>query len=122
MTDDIHLNSTRIRRMATLRRAAIRSRSYCVTAVGGCVVGAADFVFFAIRRLLGHPHALGIFIAVVYFVAAVVLLVLSRYFIRLALRFHREANQSSLTPPTAPPDFSQLQDGSQIVKNLEDIH
>lgn len=121
MSSDDHLNSARIRQMAALRRAAIRTRSYCVIAVGGCAVAAADFIFFAIRRLLAHPHALGILIAIVYFLAALALLVLSRYFIRLALRFHREANQSSLSPLTAPPDFSELQDGSQIVRNLEDM-
>jgi hypothetical protein len=49
------------------------------------------------------------------------LLVGAVYFFRLALRFHREAKQSAIPPPSAPPDFSQLQDGSQIVRNLEEI-
>jgi hypothetical protein len=121
MTSDDHLNSNRIRQMAALRRSAIRSRSYCVIAIGGCVVGAADFVFFAIRRLLGHPSTLGILIAITYFLAAAILLFSSRYFVRLARRFHGQANQSAIPEPTMPPDFSKLQDGSQIVRNLEEM-
>jgi len=122
MTNDDHLNSNRIRQMASLRRAAIRSRSYSVIAVGGCVVAAADFVFFAVRRLLDHPDALGILIAIAYFLAAAMLLIFSRYFLRLALRFHREARGSAIPPPEQPPDFSQLQDGSQIVRSLQDMN
>jgi hypothetical protein len=38
------------------------------------------------------------------------------------LRYHREAKQSSIPPPTMPPDFSQLQDGSQIARNLEEMN
>jgi hypothetical protein len=121
MSDD-HLNSNRIRQMAALRRSAIRSRSYSVIATGGCIVAAADFVFFAVRRLLDHPRVLGILIAVAYFLSAAILLILSRYFIRLALRFHREARGSAIPTPTQPPDFSQLQDGSQIVRNLQDMN
>ncbi|HEX4053493.1 MAG TPA: hypothetical protein VHX86_04440 [Tepidisphaeraceae bacterium] len=121
MSADDHLNPIRIRQMAALRRAAIRSRSYCVIALGGCIVTAADFIFFGVRRLRSHPNTLGILIAVVYFFAAVALLILTRYCVHLALRFHREANQSALPPPVAPPDFSTLQDGSQVVKDLEDI-
>jgi threonine/homoserine/homoserine lactone efflux protein len=120
MTDD-HLNSNRIRQMAALRRAAIRSRSYCVIALGGCVVGAADLVFFAVHRLLNHPNGLGILVAIVYFLVAALLIFLARYFLRLARRFHEEAGQSAIPPPPGPPDFSQLQNGSQIVRNLHDI-
>jgi len=46
---------------------------------------------------------------------------LGGYFLRLAWRFHLEAKQSAILPPDVPPDFSKLQDGSQIVKNLEEM-
>jgi len=121
MSSDDHLNSTRIRQMAALRRAAYRSRSYCLIAIGGCIVGAAEFIFDAIRRLREHPGLSGIVIAIAYFLAAAVLIVLTRFFVRLAARFHRESKESILSQPTAPPEFSQLQDGSQVVKNLEDM-
>jgi hypothetical protein len=121
MTNDDHLNSNRIRQMAAIRRAAYRTRSYCVIAVGGCIGGAAQFAFFAVRRLRHGPGLFDILIAVAYFLAAAVLLGLARHFVRLAAGFHREAKTSTLPQPTAPPDFSQLQDGSQIAKNLEDM-
>jgi hypothetical protein len=121
MIDDTHLNSNRIRQMAALRRAAYRSRSYCLIAIGACIVGAAELVFDAIHRLRQHPAFFGILIATAYFLAAAVLIVLTRYFIRLAARFHRESKKSILSDPAIPPDFSQLQDGSQVVKNLEEM-
>jgi hypothetical protein len=117
----IHLDSNRIRQMGALRRGAIRSRSYCVIALGGCVVGAAEFEFYAWRRWPRPVNARGVLVAMVYVVCGAGLLLLGRYFFRLAMRFHREARQSNLPPPQTPPDFSQLSDGSQIVKNLEEI-
>ena len=116
-----HLNSNRIRQMAALRRAAYRTRSYCFIAIGGCLVGAADLIFYGIERLRRQPLSSGILIAIAYFLAAAALLILTRYFIRLAVRFHRESKKSILEQPTTPPDFSQLQDGSQIARNLEDM-
>jgi hypothetical protein len=119
MTD--HLNSTRIRQMAALRRSAYRTRSYCVVAVGCCIGGAAQLAFFALRRLVYLPGLHSIVISLVYIIAAIGLLFLARYFLRLAMRSHREATKSILPEPEAPPDFTQLQDGSQIAKNLEDM-
>ncbi len=121
MSNDTHLNSNRIRQMAALRRAAYRSRSYCLIAIGACIVAAAELVFDAIRRLRQHPALSGILIAIAYFLAAALLIVLTRHFIRLAVRFHRESKKSILSDPAVPPDFSQLQNGSQVVKNLEDL-
>jgi hypothetical protein len=120
MSDD-HLNSTRIRQMAALRRGAIRSRSYCVIALGGCVVGAAELVFDAFHRWPAPVNLRGVLVAILYLFCAVALIVLAGYFLRLAIRLHREARRSSLPPVSTPPDFSQLQDGSQIVRNLEDM-
>ena len=120
MSDD-HLNPNRIRQMATLRRAAIRTRSWCVIALAGCIVGAAQLIFDAVRRWPIPANFHGILVAVLYLLSAIALLFLAIHFLRLAIRFHREGKQSALTPPTGPPDFSQLQDGSQIVRNLEDM-
>ena len=114
MSSDDHLDSNRIRQMAALRRAAIRTRSYCVIAIGGCVVGAAELIFDGVRR---WPE----FRAFLYLFFALLLLGAAFYFLRLAMRFHREAKQSAIPPPLTPPDFSQLQDGSQIARNLEEM-
>ena len=119
MTD--HLNSNRIRQMAALRRSAYRTRSYCIVAVGCCIGGAAQITFFALRPLVYLRGLHSIVISITYIIAAIGLLFLARYFLRLAIRSHREASKSILPEPGTPPDFSQLQDGSQIAKNLEDM-
>jgi hypothetical protein len=114
MSSDDHLDSNRIRQMAALRRGAIRSRSYCVVAIGGCLVGAAELTFDGVRDCPAIR-------AFIYFLCAIALIWAAAYFFRLARRFHREAKQSAIPPPATPPDFSQLQDGSQIVRNLEEM-
>ncbi|HEY1923295.1 MAG TPA: hypothetical protein VGG44_11145 [Tepidisphaeraceae bacterium] len=119
--DDSHLNSTRIRQMAALRRSAYRTRSYCLIAIGACIVGSADLIYYGIQRLSHQSSAIAILIAIAYFLSAAALLILARYFTRLATNFHKEAKKTILEDPTTPPDFSQLQDGSQIAKNLEDM-
>ncbi|MGD0390200.1 MAG: hypothetical protein ABSC42_14735 [Tepidisphaeraceae bacterium] len=121
MSSDDHLNSTRIRQMAALRRAAIRSRSYCVIALGGCVVGAAQCAFEGVRRWPTPASFRGILVCGLFMLSAAALMVVGLYFLRLARRFHRQARQSAILPPEVPPDFSKLQDGSQIVKNLEEM-
>jgi len=121
MSSPDHLDSNRIRKMAALRRAAIRTRSYCVIAVVGCAVGAAELIFDAIRRWPTPVNPRGILISILYGLCAAGLLGLGVHFARLAVRFHRETKQSAIGAPAKPPDFTNLQDGSQIVKNLEDI-
>ena len=120
MSDD-HLNANRIRQMAALRRGAIRTRSWCVIAMAGCVVGAAQFIFNVIHRWPITANLRGILISILYLLCALALLAAAIHFLRLAIRFHREARQSALGPPDGPPDFTPLQDGSQIVRNLEDM-
>jgi len=56
-----------------------------------------------------------------YLAAAGVLLGLGFFFLRLARRFHDEAKRTALGPPAQPPDFSKLSDGSQRVRNLENM-
>ena len=122
MSSDDHLDSKRIRQMAALRRAAIRTRSYCVIALSGCIVGAAELIFDAIRDWPSPFRLRAIWLPLIYLVCTILLLMAAIYFLRLALRYHREAKQSSIPPPTMPPDFSQLQDGSQIARNLEEMN
>jgi hypothetical protein len=121
MSSDDHLDSNRIRQMAALRRGAIRTRSYCVIALGGCAVGAAQCVFEGIRHWPTSANFLAILACGLFLLSAAALVVLGAYFLVLARRFHRQAKQSAIPPPQVPPDFSNLQDGSQIVKNLEEM-
>jgi hypothetical protein len=111
---DAELDAARIKKFAAVRRAAYRSRSYCVIGIGGCVVGAIDLVYHAVRVWgLGNVHGIA------YIIVALGLLWGAKHFAVLAAQHHREAKRSALPPPTAPPDFSTLGDGSQIVRDLE---
>jgi hypothetical protein len=113
---DAELDGQRIRKFAAVRRAAYRSRSYCVIAIGGCAVGAIELVYHAI---LGFGGGRGMVRTAAYVIVAIGLLWMAKHFAALAGHYHREAKQSALPPPTAPPDFGPLGDGSQIVRDLE---
>ena len=111
------LDGQRIRKFAAVRRAAYRSRSYCVIAVGGCVVGAIELLYHAIA---GYG-VLGKVRGAAYVIVAIGLLWGAKHFAGLAANYLREAKRSALPPPTAPPDFAPLSDGSQIVRDLEQM-
>jgi DNA-directed RNA polymerase subunit RPC12/RpoP len=112
---EAELDGQRIRKFAAVRRAAYRSRSYCVIAVGACAVGAIELLYHVVA---GHS-GLGNVRAAAYVIVAIGLLWGAQHFSGLARHYHREAKRSALPPPIAPPDFSPLSDGSQIVRDLE---
>jgi hypothetical protein len=117
-----HLNSNRIRQMASLRRAAIRTRSYCFIGLCVCVVAIAELVFETTRDWPAPISLRGIWLPALYIACIVLLAALAiPALLRLLIRFHREAKQSILPSPDRPPDFSTLQDGSQIARNLDEI-
>jgi hypothetical protein len=117
-SSDDELDARRITQLSTARRATYRSRSYCIIALGGCLVGASELVYDAVVRLRAH---LGFVRPAFYVLAAIGLLLLGGYFLKLALRFHREAKLSIAAHPHAAPDFSKLSDGSQRERNLEQL-
>jgi hypothetical protein len=122
MSDDDHLNSNRIRQMAALRRAAIRTRSYCFIALCLCVAAMAEFTFEAVREWPTPFSLRRIWLPILYIACVILIGVIGLPALgRLFVRNHREAKQSVIAPPTTPPDFSQLQDGSQIARNLEEM-
>jgi DNA-directed RNA polymerase subunit RPC12/RpoP len=115
------LDGNRIRRLAMMRRSAYRSRSYCLIALGGCLGGAVEFIFHAVRIWRVRDGRGRVLYAILLILAAAALLAASAHLARLARRLHREANRSSLGEPAEKPDFSTLRDGSQMAKNLENI-
>jgi len=112
------LNAFRIRQLAAARRAAYRSRSYCVIGALVCVVAAVQLAWTGVQLLRGIGFALR---PTSYLLFAILAAWAAVYFFRQAVELDREAKQSALPVPTAEPDFSQLRDGSQRWKNLEDI-
>jgi hypothetical protein len=109
-----HLDARRISRLAAVRRAAYRSRSYCIIGAAGCAVGAVELVFQA----FGHGTAAAAFLELL---GAVGLLGLARTFLKWSSAYLLEARQSELPPANRPPDFSKLSDGSQIAQNLQNM-
>jgi predicted RNA-binding Zn-ribbon protein involved in translation (DUF1610 family) len=114
------LNGVRIRQITTLRRGAIRARSWCLIAAGVCIVAAVQLLIEAaadIRRdhLLQLRPISFVLYAIIGIIGAV-------FFLRRAHVLKQEIDTTAVQRPTTPPDFSALSDGSQRWKNLDDIH
>jgi DNA-directed RNA polymerase subunit RPC12/RpoP len=116
-TDEPQLDALRIRQRTTMVRSAYRSRSYAIIATIVCTVLAVQSSIFAIHRFRAHSSPLA-FLYLVFCLAGAWGAI---FFFRNALSLHREARKPSLDEPTAPPDFSDLGDGSDRVRKLEEM-
>lgn len=115
--DDSELSELRIRNISNLRRGAYRSRSWLIIAAGICVVGAAKSVQLTFVGIRGHLYwaATG---DALFTLAA---LILASFTIQKIVALTREIRSSRLQEPTEPPDLSNLSDGSQRWKDLENM-
>ncbi len=113
------LNSTRIQQLTKLRRATIRSRSWCLI---GAVVGFAAVVelIHKIVQYVHQDHGWGLWPSV-FVLIAIGSGVMALLFSRRVIELHREIQKPLLDDPQTPPDFSTLSDGSQRWKNLEEM-
>ena len=112
------LSGLRIRQLAAARRAAYRSRSYCVIGALVCVVAAVQLTWVGIMLIRAGGFG---FRAVAYFPVAALAVWGAGFFYGKAVALDREAKQSHLPPPTEEPDFGPLSDGSQQWKNLDEV-
>ncbi len=112
------LNERRIRAVVIERRAVYRSRSWAVVLAGVCVVGAGQMVLLIVRAVSDGAVTVR---TIGFMVATPVALVLTVYFARKAAEFGRRAAQVRTPDPQTAPDFSTLSDGSQTVRNLQDM-
>lgn len=108
-------NDVRAQKIASSRRAAIRVQTYLYVGVVGCVVAAVECVYKA--RYAGRWDVTRILLVGLATCAGFGVV----YFLRHAKKLRKELRKSGLTATTAPPDFSQLGDGSQRVKDLENL-
>ncbi len=115
---DDELSSVRIRQLAAGRRAAYRSRSYCVIGALVCVVAVVQLTWNGIVLLRATGAG---FQTTAYLLAAGAAGWGALYFFRKAMEMDREAKRSALPEATGEPDFGPLSDGSQRWKDLEDI-
>jgi hypothetical protein len=113
--DDAELSELRIRNVSSLRRGAYRSRSYLIIAAGVCAVAAAKLIQMARLAWRGGLRLAAIGDAL-FAVAAIIGLVM--IWRKIAV-LTREIRASRLQDPQSPPDFSNLGDGSQRLRDLE---
>ena len=116
-TKEDDLDELRIRQITRSRRSAYRSRGYLLIGSAVCLVLALQLMWISIGRFREGLNVM----ASAFLMAALVLLALSWRALSRAGQLKREANASALSNPKTPPDFSQLSDGSQSWKNLEDL-
>jgi hypothetical protein len=112
------LDGMRIRQLATLRRAAYRSRSHTVIAMLVCAVAVVQSMTLLVRHLVNY--GVGPWVPA-YAIFAIASIYGAIFFMRRAVALNRELHQVQIDRPTTPPDFSTLSDGSQRWKNLEDL-
>jgi len=111
------LDNNQIKKIAHIRRTAVRSRGYLLVGSAFCAALGVQVIWNALGRFRAGSNVIG----AAYLMAAAILFALAwKAFVR-AQHLKREANASALSDPKTPPDFSQLNDGSQSWKNLEDM-
>jgi hypothetical protein len=113
--DDGELDGIKIRQIAAGKRAANRSRSYCLIITVAAIVGAIQLAWNAVHgfREYGYNNW-----SMAYILTVPVCLLLAVRFYRRSEFYRREAAESSLKDPKRPPDLDSLSDGSQHWKNL----
>ena len=117
------LSSLRMRHIIVTRRAAIRSRTYCIVGAALCLMGAVKLVMMIVTdvKIAGwHLLHYGYAICVAASVLGAGILA------KRAAWWQRESRAPLFPPDNAtssdqPPDFSTLSDGSQHARNLENL-
>jgi DNA-directed RNA polymerase subunit RPC12/RpoP len=113
--DTPELDVARIQKTARGRRAVIRVRSYYVTAAFACGILAADLIGRAAWQWMAE-NSLN---------RSLIDLAGAALFVWLGRRFQIKAKsivdqaKRELAETLAPPDFSSLNDGSQVAENLK---
>jgi hypothetical protein len=112
---DAAIDALRAQKIAASRRAAMRVQTYFRVVAIGCVAAAGECIYkawYAGRWNVTRILLLGLAMCAVWGIV---------YFLRHASKVARELRKPMLIDPTTPPDFSQLGDGSQRVKDLENL-
>ena len=113
------LNAVRVRQLATLRLATLRARSWWLIGLLLSATTAIDLVGKAVVSVW-HDRAWGVWPTLLV-LGGVVATALAIAAGRAARRLGQEAATSALPPPTEPPDFSTLGDGTDRWRRLEEI-
>jgi len=118
------LSGMRIRQISVMRRAAYRTRSYYIIGLGACVVIAIQLCLMIVRSFREvhlHFRTSSLFAFTAYCLFLVGAITGGFFFARRLLELQQEIRQSLQKEPAAQPDFSSLQDGTQHIRELEQM-
>jgi len=118
------LSGMRIRQISVMRRAAYRTRSYYIIGLGACVVIAIQLCLMIVRSIREehlHFRTSSLFAFTAYCLFLIGAIAGGFFFARRLLELQQEIRQSLQKEPAAQPDFSSLQDGTQHIRELEQM-
>jgi hypothetical protein len=121
-TDEDELSHLRILQISTLRRTAARSRSYFIIGAGFCLIAAIELGLRVASALHGRDPLMQRNSIALQSLAALAAILGLWHFTRRIIALTRELSQTMLDEPSGPPDFSTLSDGSQPIRDLEEMH
>jgi hypothetical protein len=117
--DADQLDGQRIRQIVMQRGADIRLRSYFLLGAFGCLGAAITFLYRIGQRLFYRwPWN---WVGALHIVITIAAFFFGGYLLSRAHSLTRELNKPLLPEPTVPPDFSDLGDGSEQAKALEEL-
>jgi len=108
------LDEFRIRRIVRIKHANLRWHSYCLVGAIACGLAAANLIWRAIAGFRIVQSS-------IYFLAAAALAWGCFRLLNKARELDRQVRMTSTSVANHKPDFSALSDGSQVVKNLEEM-
>jgi hypothetical protein len=115
---DEELDGLRIRKLIQARRSAIRARTYAVVILICSLVMAVQLILTDIQEV--HLYGWDLW-AILYAIFTGAMVIIATLASRKAAALHRESNPSDMAEPEHAPRFEDLSDGSQRVKNLEEM-
>jgi hypothetical protein len=111
------LSGLRIQNVSVLRRATYRTRSHFIVGSAASLVAVVEMLLLVTRSLRYHAW----FSAFASFCVGVAVSMLFRHSLKRALQLTKELHESKIQTSTEPQDFSNLGDGSQRVRDLENL-
>lgn len=114
---DVELSGLHIQNVSVLRRATYRTRSHFIIGSAASLVATVEMLLMLFRSWQYHTW-LG---AIASLCVGTALAVLFWHCLTRALQLTKELHESKLESPTEPQDFSKLGDGSQRIRDLENL-
>lgn len=113
------LDAVHIRQVSQAKRATMRAASYAVAGAIACVVLAIEMLW---RAALSYRAGEGWLRPILYVLGYDVFGLAGLWLWSKNRALARQGRQSQVAAPLTSPDFSTLGDGSQVVKNLEQMN